>query len=75
MGNSQICAGGKKGIDTCKGDSGGPLVYPGKLLGLKFIQYGIVSFGVGKCSLETMNPGVYTKVTYFLKWILDELEQ
>lgn len=66
--NSMICAGYYKigGRDACQGDSGGPLVANNKL-------YGIVSFGVG-CARPAY-PGVYTRVSFFRKWIDDIMEQ
>ncbi|XP_042229001.1 trypsin II-P29-like [Homarus americanus] len=54
----------RKGYDACKGDSGGPLSW------LKDDLYhlvGVVSFG-DECAKEN-SPGVYTKVTNYLKWI------
>nr|CAD7409661.1 unnamed protein product [Timema poppensis] len=46
------------------GDSGGPLVWE-----INSIPYlvGVVSWGEGKGSLES--PGVYTKVSFYRKWI------
>lgn len=66
--SSMICAGYYKigGRDACQGDSGGPLVANNKL-------YGIVSFGVG-CARPSY-PGVYTRVSFFRKWIDDIIEQ
>lgn len=66
--NSMICAGYYKigGRDACQGDSGGPLVANKKL-------YGIVSFGVG-CARPSY-PGVYTRVSFFRKWIDGIMEQ
>lgn len=69
-----LCAGGERGIDSCKGDSGGPLVFPGVLTRQQFIQFGIVSVGGNACSLETVTPGIYTNVSYYMKWILDQLD-
>ncbi|MBC7661361.1 MAG: serine protease [Chitinophagaceae bacterium] len=61
----QICAGdlakGKR--DACYGDSGGPLVTADKVPQL----FGIVSWGVG-CGVAG-KPGVYTRVSSFVKWI------
>ncbi|XP_049645807.1 transmembrane protease serine 11A [Suncus etruscus] len=61
-----FCAGYLEGIyDACRGDSGGPLV----IKDLKDTWYliGIVSWG-DNCGQKN-KPGVYTKVTYFRKWI------
>lgn len=68
----KFCA-GEAGSDACKGDSGGPLVHPGFYnKKVCYIQYGIVSYGSEICNAKT--PGVYTKVTKYLDWILDNLK-
>uniref|UniRef100_A0A1A9X5G4 limulus clotting factor C n=1 Tax=Glossina brevipalpis TaxID=37001 RepID=A0A1A9X5G4_9MUSC len=60
---SMLCAGYMRGgIDACQGDSGGPLECNRQLVG-------IVSWGNG-CA-EPGNPGVYTNVSDFYKWILN----
>ncbi|CAG9860068.1 unnamed protein product [Phyllotreta striolata] len=70
----QICAGGTNGRDSCGGDSGGPLKSTGEINGsMRFVQYGIVSFGPRLCGAKG-KPGIYTRVTSFMKWILDNLE-
>lgn len=55
--------------------SGGPLQFPASYgtLGAKYVQFGIVSFGHNSCG-QTSNPGVYTRVSHYLPWILDNLE-
>lgn len=69
----QICAGGKRGMDSCSGDSGGPLQAPGMYnSNLKYIQYGLVSFGPHNCGTEGA-PGVYTKIVYYMDWILNTI--
>lgn len=70
---SQLCAGGETGVDSCKGDSGGPLIYPATIHGTKMVQFGIVSLGIDSCLSTTNYPGIYTRVTYFVPWILDQL--
>ena len=56
-----ICAGYHMGQrDACSGDSGGPLVCEDRVMGL-------VSWGY-RCAIAN-NPGVYTRVDYFLNWI------
>lgn len=69
----QLCAGGKRGVDSCLGDSGGPLqaqsLYKNSV---KYVQYGIVSFGLPNCGTENV-PGVYTNVEYYMDWILDNI--
>ncbi|XP_037933273.1 melanization protease 1-like [Teleopsis dalmanni] len=71
--NTQLCAGGKRGIDSCRGDSGGPLMveeYINKRRG--FFVAGIVSYGPSPCGLENW-PGVYTKVGSYIDWIQNNI--
>ncbi|CAG7834221.1 unnamed protein product [Allacma fusca] len=72
--NSQFCAGGESGRDSCKGDSGGPLmanVFNGRAGSSRTWQFGVVSYGPKECG--TTIPAVYTRVSYFLPWILDHI--
>ncbi|XP_046743771.1 CLIP domain-containing serine protease 2-like [Diprion similis] len=69
----QICAGGSNRTDSCSGDSGGPL----QALGIydrqpRNILYGVVSFGPRDCGIEGV-PGVYTRVQYYMDWILNTI--
>lgn len=67
---SQVCAGADDDkADNCHGDSGGPLQYFGRT---GFVIYGIVSYGVASCGTEA-EPGIYTKVSHYLDWIIDNL--
>lgn len=68
--NRVICA-GEDGKDSCQGDSGGPLMMPRGRNG-NFYLYGIVSYGY-KCA-EPGYPGVYTRVSEFMDWILPNLK-
>ncbi|ENN83614.1 hypothetical protein YQE_00031, partial [Dendroctonus ponderosae] len=71
---TQICAGGQNGQDSCSGDSGGPLTYAGLIDGYpRYIQYGIVSLGPKKCGTDGQ-PGLYTRVKAHLEWILDNID-
>ncbi|XP_026683804.1 CLIP domain-containing serine protease 2-like [Diaphorina citri] len=74
--SSQICVGGKVGKGSCYGDSGGPLTWMGSFdsaISVRNYLIGLVSYGPEDCG-KTENPGVYTRMTYFLQWILDHLE-
>uniref|UniRef100_U5EUT3 CLIP domain-containing serine protease n=1 Tax=Corethrella appendiculata TaxID=1370023 RepID=U5EUT3_9DIPT len=65
--DSQICAGGTKGKDTCRGDSGSPLMYFNPRLA-KWFVYGVVSKGPSECGTEGV-PSVYTNVVKYGEWI------
>ncbi|KAK2583734.1 hypothetical protein KPH14_009652 [Odynerus spinipes] len=69
----QICAGGNIGKDSCNGDSGGPLMKVETIDELpRYYIIGLVSFGMERCG-STTRPGVYTKVSHYIKWILDNI--
>uniref|UniRef100_A0A8D8AB03 Serine protease easter n=2 Tax=Culex pipiens TaxID=7175 RepID=A0A8D8AB03_CULPI len=70
LGNTQLCAGGKAGEDTCRGDSGGPLM---RQIQGNYHLIGVVSMGPIKCGTENV-PGVYTNVATFIDWIQSKLE-
>lgn len=64
-----ICAGGERGMDTCRGDSGGPLV----VMKRRSELWGITSAGHVHCGSQGY-PGIYTNVTMFLDWIGDVMK-
>lgn len=74
IGQTQLCAGGITGKDSCGGDSGSPLVKvevnshdtP------RYYILGFVSFGVKKCGATHM-PGVYTRIASYAIWILNNI--
>ncbi|XP_014271284.1 venom protease [Halyomorpha halys] len=67
---SKICAGQMKGgKDSCRGHSGGPLMLAQNGT---FYQIGIISYGY-KCA-EPGYPRVYTRVTFYLDWIINNIE-
>ena len=66
---SEVCAGYAEGtLDSCQGDSGGPLVVQGGPTG--WTQIGIVSRGRG-CA-QPNAYGVYTRVSHYIDWILEQ---
>ncbi|XP_035890646.1 trypsin-1-like [Anopheles stephensi] len=67
--DSNICAGTIEGSSSvCSGDSGGPLVQTDD----EIVQVGIVSWGGIPCG-GYRNPGVFVRVSYFIDWINDKL--
>jgi len=69
---SFICAGGIRGVDTCKGDGGSPLTC--RMQGTnKWVQAGIVSWGIG-CGEEGV-PAVYANVAHVVCWIDYEVKK
>ncbi|CAL1268284.1 unnamed protein product [Larinioides sclopetarius] len=74
--NDFICAGPEDGSkDACQSDSGGPLMYkdtdydfPVGVPTERWMLVGIVSFGF-RCG-EPGFPGVYTRVSSYMSWIL-----
>ncbi|XP_076657394.1 serine protease ea-like [Halictus rubicundus] len=71
---SQICAGGEKDKDPCIGNAGGPLMALERspVGAAKWTVVGLVSFGPSPCGMEGW-PGVYTKVSHYMPWILSKL--
>ncbi|XP_043242993.1 prophage side tail fiber protein homolog StfR-like isoform X2 [Amphibalanus amphitrite] len=68
---SFTCAGGKPGVDTCRGDGGSPLICPLLSDPTKYVQVGIVAWGIG-CGQRGV-PGVYASVSQLLPWILEHM--
>lgn len=75
IGDSQVCAGGERGRDSCRGDSGGPLVATDNSNPRQVATYlvGLVSYGPSPCG-QVGWPGVYTKVSEYVDWIQNNLE-
>lgn len=69
--DQDLCAGyAKGGMDACEGDSGGPLIVR-RPHDRRWTLAGIVSNGV-RCA-EPLLPGVYTRVSRFIPWILEQM--
>lgn len=71
----QMCAGGIGRNDSCKGDSGSGLIGFATLnTKTRMFQHGIVSFGID-CQSKKSLPAVYTRVSKFIGWILDNISR
>ena len=69
-----ICAGGKKNRDGCQGDSGSALMVK-DMTHRRVVQLGLMSGSIAEeCGMQGA-PSYYTRVTYYLKWILDNIYQ
>ncbi|ALC47832.1 MP1 [Drosophila busckii] len=67
--DSQICAGGVEGVDSCRGDSGGPLVVEEFQDGMaNYYLAGVVSYGPTPCGIAGW-PAIYTRVAAYIDWI------
>ncbi|XP_026314354.1 phenoloxidase-activating factor 2-like [Hyposmocoma kahamanoa] len=67
---SFMCA-GSEGKDTCRGDGGSPLVCPIEYEEGRYMQSGIVAWGI-ECG--TGVPGVYVDVSNLRNWIDDKVK-
>ena len=65
-----ICAGGELGKDSCKGDSGGPLIGRNGEVS-PYVLVGVVAAGTKTCGIGA--PAIFTRVTHYMGWILDNL--
>ncbi|XP_039499741.1 serine protease easter [Drosophila santomea] len=70
LSDSQMCAGGEIGVDSCGGDSGGPLTVEANTpSGNRYVYLaGVVSIGREKCGTALFS-GVYTRVSSYMDWI------
>ncbi|XP_043201698.1 uncharacterized protein LOC122370294 [Amphibalanus amphitrite] len=67
------CAGGEAGVDTCRGDGGSPLACPSKEDPSKYVQVGIVAWGIG-CGEDGV-PGVYASVPKLVGWVNEKMAE
>uniref|UniRef100_A0A336KSU8 Phenoloxidase-activating factor 2 n=1 Tax=Culicoides sonorensis TaxID=179676 RepID=A0A336KSU8_CULSO len=69
--NTFVCAGGVIGRDTCEGDGGAPLHCPVNGNSGRYVQTGIVAWGIG-CNTDV--PAVYANVASMRNWIDETLQ-
>ncbi|KAG7371196.1 peptidase S8 family protein [Nitzschia inconspicua] len=67
--DDMLCA-SEDNIDACYGDSGGPLILKGSSVAQDSLA-GIVSWGNG-CANPNF-PGVYTRISYFYDWVVQNV--
>lgn len=67
-----MCAGALADKDSCDGDSGGPFVVSANNM-KHYFQIAVVSYGPTRCGTEGL-PGIYTRVSPYIQWILDSME-
>lgn len=65
------------GKDSSKGDSGGPLIFlDDRHKPLNYFVVGVVSEGPDcEKTVEHQVPGIYTRVSAFAQWILDNIRE
>ena len=68
---SFMCAGGRAGKDACTGDGGSALACEDPYEPGRYVQVGIVSWGIG-CGTAGL-PGVYADVRRFTSWIAEKM--
>lgn len=74
LSHKQFCAVAGRVEYSCVGDSGGSFQSPALFNeDVHYFQYGVVSYGPRQCG--TNDPVVYTKVAYYVKWILDTITE
>nr|XP_021207850.1 phenoloxidase-activating factor 3 isoform X4 [Bombyx mori] len=66
LSDTQLCAAGYSGEDTCKGDSGGPLM---TVYGGKYFVVGVVSGKRADSPCGTSMPSLYSNVYRYIDWI------
>ena len=69
-----FCAGGESGKDVCSGDSGSAIFMKENDT---VVQMGLVSGRSGRGVLcgDTVTPSLYTRISFYLKWILDNISE
>ena len=72
--DTQMCAGGIQGEDSCRGDSGGGLFIQDskEKKNTPWYLIGIVSFGSRECG--NGRAGLYTRVSEFIPWIKNNMK-
>lgn len=66
----QLCVGQPGEPSFCGGDHGGPLGYSAWYNGMRFIQFGIASYGAASCDCFS----TYTNVASYMDWIIANMK-